>query len=82
MAARGTGPIPTIPTEEELEAAQTGLMYHVAGPGRPHQLAGVRHRPKSYVGFTEFLTRDIVLLASESTADGARKRRTGASSST
>jgi hypothetical protein len=26
-------------------------------------------QPKSYVGFTEFLTRDIVLLASESTAD-------------
>ena len=44
-------------------------------------LPGVRVEAGELPGFTEFLTRDIVLLASEATADLCEKRRTGASSS-
>ena len=62
---------------------QTGDPVHVAGPGRPHGVPGLRDEADELPSFTEFATRDIVLLASESTADRcATRRRTGASSST
>jgi hypothetical protein len=42
---------------------------HVPGSGWPHQLPGVRAGAEEYGDFTEFLKRDVVMLASESTAD-------------
>ena len=63
------GANPDNPSKEELEAAQAGLMFMSPDQGGHTSFPVFGIAPKSYVGFTEFLTRDIVLLASESTAD-------------
>ena len=63
------GANPDSPARAELEAAQAGLMYMSPDQGGHTSFPVFGIAPKSYEGFTEFLTRDIVLLASESTAD-------------
>jgi hypothetical protein len=60
---------PDTPSNDELEAAQAGIMYMSPDQGGHTSFPVFGIAPKSYEGFTEFLTRDIVLLASESTAD-------------
>jgi hypothetical protein len=60
---------PDNPTNEQLESAQTSILYMSPDQGGHTSFPVFGLKPKSYVGFTEFLTRDIVLLASESTAD-------------
>ncbi len=57
------------PTNAELEAAQTSVLYMSPDQGGHTSMPVFGMVPKSYQGFTEFKTRDIVLLASESTAD-------------
>jgi hypothetical protein len=57
------------PTNEELEAAQTSIMYMSPDQGGHTSFPVFGIAPKSYENFTEFKTRDIVLLASESTSD-------------
>jgi hypothetical protein len=60
---------PDNPTNEQLESAQTSILYMSPDQGGHSSFPVFGLKPKSYVGFTEFLTRDIVLLASESTSD-------------
>src|SRR5262245_17015889 len=63
------GTNPDTPTNAEIEAVQAGLMYMSPDQGGHTSFPVFGIAPRSYEGFTEFLTRDIVLLASESTAD-------------
>jgi hypothetical protein len=60
---------PDSPTRAELEAAQAGLMYLSPDQGGHTSFPVFGIAPKSYEDFTEFKVRDIVLLASEATAD-------------
>jgi hypothetical protein len=60
---------PDVPTEEELVSAQTSILYMSPDQGGHTSMPVFGLRPKSYQGFNEFKARDIVLLASESTAD-------------
>src|SRR6185295_11618271 len=60
---------PDNPTNEQLEAAQTSVMYMSPDQGGHTSFPIFGLTPKSYGNFTEFKTRDIVMLASESTAD-------------
>lgn len=60
---------PDDPSDAELEAAQTAIVYMSSDQGGHTTFPVFGMKPKSYQGFTEFLTRDIVILASESTAD-------------
>jgi len=60
---------PDVPTEEELVSAQTSIQYMSPDQGGYTGMPVFGLRPKSYQGFNEFKARDIVLLASESTAD-------------
>ena len=60
---------PDDPTNAQLEAPQTSIMYMSPDQGGHTSMPVFGLKPKSYANFTEFLTRDIVLLASESTAD-------------
>lgn len=60
---------PDDPTNEELESAQTSILYMSPDQGGHTSFPVFGLMPKSYQDFTEFKTRDIVLLASESTAD-------------
>jgi hypothetical protein len=60
---------PDDPTNEQLEAPQTSVFYMSPDQGGHTSMPVFGLKPKSYANFTEFLTRDIVLLASESTAD-------------
>ena len=60
---------PNNPTNAQLEAAQTSILYMSPDHGGHTSLPVFGMKPKSYEGFTEFQTRDIVVLASESTAD-------------
>jgi len=57
------------PTNEQLESAQTSILYMSPDQGGHTSMPVFGLKPKSYEGFTDFLTRDIVLLASESTSD-------------
>jgi hypothetical protein len=57
------------PTNAELESAQTSILYMSPDQGGHTSFPVFGLKPKSYEDFTEFKTRDIVLLASESTAD-------------
>ena len=57
------------PTNEELESAQASILYMSPDQGGHTSMPVFGLKPKSYTRFTEFLTRDIVLLASESTSD-------------
>jgi hypothetical protein len=60
---------PDDPTNAQLEAPQTSILYMSPDQGGHTSMPVFGMKPKSYANFTEFLTRDIVLLASESTAD-------------
>ena len=60
---------PDNPTNAELESAQTSILYMSPDQGGHTSMPVFGMVPKSYQGFTEFKTRDIVLLASESTAN-------------
>jgi hypothetical protein len=57
------------PTNEDLESAQASILYMSPDQGGHTSFPVFGMKPKSYGDFTEFKTRDIVLLASESTAD-------------
>ena len=57
------------PTNDQLEAPQTSILWMSPDQGGHTSMPVFGLKPKSYANFTEFLTRDIVLLASESTAD-------------
>lgn len=60
---------PDNPTNEELESAQTSILWMSPDQGGHTSFPVFGLKPKSYQDFTDFKTRDIVLLASESTAD-------------
>jgi hypothetical protein len=74
-APHGTwdGTNPDTPTEKELTDPQAGILYMSPDQGGHTSMPVFGLAPKSYRNFTEFLTRDIVLLASESTADKCRE---------
>jgi len=61
------------PTDTEIEAAQAGILYMSPDQGGHTSFPLFGLKPKSYENFTEFLTRDIVLLSSESTADECKE---------
>ena len=60
---------PDTPTLADLEAPQAGILYMSPDQGGHTSFPVFGLVPKSYQDFTEFKTRDIVLLASESTSD-------------
>lgn len=60
---------PDDPSDAELESAQASILYMSPDQGGHTSFPVFGLTPKSYGGFTEFLKRDIVVLASESTAD-------------
>ena len=60
---------PNNPTNAQLEAPQTSILYMSPDHGGHTSLPVFGVKPKSYENFTEFQTRDIVVLASESTSD-------------
>ena len=60
---------PNNPTNLDLEAPQTSILWMSPDQGGHTSLPVFGLVPKSYADFTEFKTRDIVVLASESTSD-------------
>src|SRR5712691_9717074 len=60
---------PDRPTEADLLAPQAGILYMSPDQGGHTSMPVFGLTPSSYQNFTEFPTRDIVLLASEATAD-------------
>jgi hypothetical protein len=60
---------PDQPTAADLEASLAGILYMSPDQGGHTSMPVFGLKPSSYQAFTEFQTRDIVLLASESTAD-------------
>jgi hypothetical protein len=60
---------PDKPTPEQLVEPQVGILYMSPDQGGHTAFPIYGLAPKSYANFTEFLTRDIVMLASEATAD-------------
>jgi hypothetical protein len=60
---------PDRPTEADLLAPQTGILYMSPDQGGHTSMPVFGLTPASYGKFTEFKTRDIVLLASEATAN-------------
>jgi hypothetical protein len=60
---------PDDPTDAQLESPQTSILYMSPDQGGHTSFPVFRMEPASYQNFTEFKMRDIVLLASESTAD-------------
>jgi hypothetical protein len=60
---------PDAPTEQDLLAAQAGVLYMSPDQGGHTSMPVFGLTPASYGKFTEFKTRDIVLLASEATAN-------------
>ena len=60
---------PEDPSNAELEAPQTSILWMSPDQGGHTSFPVFGMKPKSYQDFTDFKTRDIVLLASESTAD-------------
>jgi hypothetical protein len=57
------------PSEADLLAPQAGILYMSPDQGGHTSMPVFGLTPPSYQKFTEFKTRDIVLLASEATAD-------------
>ena len=57
------------PTNAELELPQAGILYMSPDQGGHTSMPVFGLKPASYANFTEFKTRDIVLLASEATND-------------
>jgi hypothetical protein len=60
---------PDRPTTDDLESAQTGLLYMSADQGGHTSMPVFGMTPASYANFTAFKTRDIVLLTSEATSN-------------
>ena len=60
---------PDRPTPEQLVEPQVGILYMSPDQGGHTSMPVFGLMPASYANFTEFKTRDIVLLASEATAD-------------
>jgi len=60
---------PDRPSEADLLAPQAGILYMSPDQGGHTSMPVFGLVPKSYQNFTELKTRDIVLLASEATAD-------------
>ena len=60
---------PDQPTKEDLESSLAGILYMSPDQGGHSSFPVFGLKPPSYQAFTDFQTRDIVLLASESTAD-------------
>jgi hypothetical protein len=60
---------PDRPTKDDLEAAQTGLLYMSGDQGGHTSMPVFGMTPPSYAGFLDFKTRDIVVLSSEATND-------------
>jgi hypothetical protein len=60
---------PDFPSDADIHDAQAGYMTMSPDQGGHTSFPIFGLKPKSYENFTEFLTRDIVLLASESTND-------------
>ena len=60
---------PDQPTEADLLAPLAGILYMSPDQGGHTSMPVFGLKPASYQSFTEFQTRDIVLLASEATAD-------------
>jgi hypothetical protein len=60
---------PDRPTEADLLAPQAGILFMSPDQGGHTSMPVFGLSPASFQGFTEFRTRDIVLLASEATAD-------------
>jgi hypothetical protein len=60
---------PDDPTNEELERPQSSILWMSPDHGGHTSFPVFGMKPKSYQDFTEFKTRDIVVLASESTSD-------------
>src|SRR2546426_3645751 len=63
------GQRPDTPTDTDLLAAQAGILHMSPDQGGHTSMPVFGLAPKSYEKFTEFQTRDIVLLASEATAN-------------
>jgi hypothetical protein len=63
-----TGPADT-PSVDDLLSPQAGILYMSPDQGGHTSMPVFGLKPPSYQSFTEFKTRDIVLLASEATAD-------------
>jgi hypothetical protein len=61
---------PDAPTVAELLAPQAGILHMSPDQGGHTSFPVFGMKPPSYQQFNEFATRDIVLLASEATADG------------
>jgi hypothetical protein len=57
------------PTNEQLNSAQTSILYMSPDQGGHTSMPVIGMTPSSYQDFTEFKVRDIVILSSESTAD-------------
>ena len=68
-----TEPAASSPSEADLLAPQAGILYMSPDQGGHTSMPVFGLQPASYRNFTEFLTRDIVLLASEATADLCRE---------
>ena len=60
---------PDNPTNDELTAPLAGILYMSPDQGGHTSMPVFGLEPRSYQAFTEFTKRDIVLLASEATAD-------------
>ncbi len=63
-----TGPADT-PTNADLLFSQAGILHMSPDQGGHTSMPVFGMKPPSYQGFTEFQTRDIVLLASEATSN-------------
>jgi hypothetical protein len=60
---------PDRPTKDDLEAAQAGLLYTSADQGGHTSMPVFGMTPASYANFTDFKTRDVVVLTSEATSN-------------
>lgn len=68
-----TGERPDTPTEADLIAPQAGILYMSPDQGGHTSMPVFGLTPPSFRSFTKFNRRDIVMLASESTADLCRE---------
>jgi len=68
------GSNPDTPTDAELLVPQAGILHMSPDQGGHTSMPVFGMKPPSYQKFNEFATRDIVLLASEATADGVNGR--------
>jgi len=62
------GPVDN-PTDADLLSAQAGILYMSPDQGGHTSMPVFGMKPLSYASYTEFKTRDIVLLASEATSN-------------